>query len=155
MGEVDAYLQKVEMQNKENISLLKQKLEDLANENLELRKTIAVLKEKEQSVSEALLLAGEKAKEQEALLYKKLKNEETRLQTFANRWTSFINEQTSSKDVLSKKYLIEEYLKNAETELVQELNKHFTYLPPLTAQEAQYISEAKRLARNSLSDLFD
>jgi len=154
--EVDAYIENLQRQQRETVDELKEKLDDLASENLELKKAVQNYKDKEKSVSEALLLAGQKAEEQERFLYNKLKNEEARLKAFSTRWISFMNEQNSSKDVFQKRYQIEEYLKCADEELIAEINKHFTYLPPLSAQEAQFISESKRLGRlSSQSNVFD
>lgn len=153
--EVDSFIEKQETSFESTRAELKNKINDLTNQIISLKNELEQLKIKETSIADALLSAGEKAREQELLAYKKLQMEETRLAVFQKKWTSFIETQTSSKDVLAKKYIIDEYLKGAREELLEELNKHFTYLYPKTPEEAQFISESKRLAKLNREKVFD
>lgn len=145
--QVDDYINKVQLKDSDSVQEKNLRISELTSENNVLKGMIKQLKEREDNVQNALLVAIEKAEDIKKFAEKKYNLELERIRLFKLKWTSYCSKVLKNLDISNTKGEVLGVLDSLESEFIENFKKGLPLneMNEKTSAELQYEDEVKRL----------
>lgn len=146
--QVDGYLKSYREDFEKTLKEQKERIDFLKSENEKLSKIIAVYKEKEDCVSEALLSAINKAKEVENAVRIRFAVEGERVKLFQAKWTKYAEKLKNKALPQQESDSLNEYLESVKAQLSEILseNLNISYEKNTSELQSQFMEESARIS---------
>lgn len=147
--EVETYLKSYKESFEQTLKEQRERIDSLKAENENLSKIIAVYKEKEDCVSEALLSAINKAKEVENAVRIRFAVEGERVKLFQAKWTKYAEKLKNKAVSQQESDSLNDYLESVKAQLSDILseNLNISYEKSVSELQSQFMDESARISR--------
>lgn len=147
--QVDKYI--ISLKNKHEADIVAQKshIDRLSTKISEIEYKYNTLKGKEDSISLAIINAGDKAKEIDDVIKAKLKLEQNRLDLFKAGWENYIKNIFQSPELEKISYAVMSYIELAKEDLEKAISRDFYLETNLSPFKDELKAESQRLTAKS------